>query len=265
MRQLEMAGPDGTTQGARIRWIDVPASVGVPDAPVRIFLHGLGSSSTHDFPELALHPALAAAGRRSLLIDLLGFGYSDRPTSFGYALEEHADAVAAVLDAEMIDGSEVIGHSMGGSVALALAARRPDLVGSLVLAEANLQAGGGTWSRRIAAWREEEFLDRGIAEYTAAEAEPGYLATLRAADARALYRSAVGLVRGTEPRLQAMLSAFDGPKAFLVGQRSRPCDEEEDARAAGARIWTIPDAGHVMTVDNPDGFARAIAEAGTCV
>lgn len=226
-----------------------------------MFLHGLGSSSTHDFPEIATHPALAATDHRSLLVDLLGFGYSDRPTDFTYSLEAHAATVAAVLDAEGVTGAEIVGHSMGGSVALALAASRPGLVGSLTLAEANLRAGGGEWSGKIAEWREEEFLSRGYGEFAAAETDPGYLTTLRLAAPYALHRSAVGLVHGTSPQLAAVLAAFEGPKAFLVGELSRPYGEEEDAVGAGAQVLTVPRSGHVMPLDNPAGLAEALAEA----
>lgn len=250
MRQLRLTD-------AWIRWADIPGSTD----SVRVFLHGLGAASTFDYSEIAVHPALRTTGHRSLLIDLFGFGYSDRPRDFGYTLTEHADAVAAVLDAEHVRGAELVGHSMGGAVALVLAARRPELVGSLTLAEANLRTGGGAWSRRIAEWEEDAFVARGLATFTSAEDDPAYLTTLRAAAPHALYRSAVSLVRATTAELGGFLAEFPGRKAFLVGADSRPYDEEADALAAGARILTVPDAGHPMPTQNPAGYARAVAEA----
>ncbi|MDF4251351.1 alpha/beta hydrolase [Streptomyces sp. WMMB303] len=255
MRQQAVVGRAGAE--AYLRWAELPGE----GEGVRVFLHGLGASATFDCSEAAAHPALRATGHRSLLVDLLGFGWSDRPADFGYTLEEHADTVAAVLDADGIRGAELVGHSMGGAVALALAARRPELVGALVLAEANLRPGGGAWSRKIVAWPEEEFATRGMAEFTAGESDPGYLATLRAADPLAVHRSAVGLVRGISPGLGQVFVEYDGPKAFLVGELSRPYPEEGDAVEAGAHILTVPAAGHPMPVENPDGFARAVAEA----
>ncbi|MBQ1160618.1 alpha/beta fold hydrolase [Streptomyces smyrnaeus] len=254
MRQLAVIGAD-----SYIRWADLPGT----GHRVRVFLHGLGASSTFDYAEIALHPALRATGHRSLLVDLLGFGYSDRPREFGYTLEEHADAVAAVLDAEGVRGAEIVGHSMGGTVALALAGRRPELVGALTLAEANLRPGGGAWSSKIAAWPEDEFLAQGMAAFTADESDPGYLATLRACAPHALHRSATGLVRGTATAPGQLFTAYDGPKAYLIGELSRPYEEEDDAVAAGARILTVPSAGHTMPGENPDGFARAVAEASS--
>ncbi|MFC5290132.1 alpha/beta fold hydrolase [Actinokineospora guangxiensis] len=256
MRQLELDLRGAA--GSHIRWMEV---AGPPGAPVQVFLHGLGASSSHDFPEIAQHPSLAALGRRSLLVDLLGFGYSDRPADFGYSLEEHARAVAAVLDAERVAAADVVGHSLGGSIGLALAALRPDLVRGLVLGEANLRRGRGQLSRWVADWSEEDFLARGMAEYAALTPWPEYAASRRLADPVALHRSAKGLVHGTDRDLATVLAGHPGPKAFLVGERSRPCEEEPDARAAGARVLTVPDSGHLMLFDNPAGFAERVAES----
>lgn len=259
MRQLQLDLPG--SGGAFIRWLEIGKGPGSDESPVRVFLHGLGASSTYQFPEIAQHPDLSVENRRNLLVDLLGFGYSDRPHTFGYSLEEHAAAVAAVLDAERIEQAEIIGHSLGGSIALALTALRPELVGRLVIGEANLFAGRGQLSRRIADWSEAEFLAHGMKEYATLTASPEYTATLRTADPVAVHRSARGLLRGTDPELVEVLAAYQRPKAFLVGELSRPYEEEQDARAAGARVLTVPRSGHIMPLDNPDGFARAVARA----
>lgn len=67
-----------------------------------------------------------------ICVDLLGQGETD---SIGYvhSMEEHAKAVKAVLDAEGIENYMVIGHSMGGYVALALAELYPETIDRLVL------------------------------------------------------------------------------------------------------------------------------------
>src|SRR5688500_3010206 len=60
------------TDQATIRYHDLPGG-GTP----LLFIHGLGSASSLEFPRIARDPALA--GRRTVLIDLLGSGFSDRP------------------------------------------------------------------------------------------------------------------------------------------------------------------------------------------
>jgi pimeloyl-ACP methyl ester carboxylesterase len=120
-------------KGSRIRWTETPGT-----EPARVYVHGLGSLSAVYHAHIAARPELA--GRRSLFVDLPGHGISDRTEDFGYTLDDHADALAAALDAAGLTGAELIAHSMGGAVAVMLAHRRPDLVSRLVLTEANLDA-----------------------------------------------------------------------------------------------------------------------------
>ena len=75
---------------AHLRFHDLPGA----GAPI-VFLHGLGCACSCDCPRIAAEPALA--GRRSLLLDLLGFGLSDRLSSFGYTVEEHAQPVCDLV------------------------------------------------------------------------------------------------------------------------------------------------------------------------
>src|SRR4030042_6517448 len=108
---------------------------------------------------MAARPPLS--GHRRLLVDLLGFGYSDRPAGFSYSLEGHAQSAAAALDVAGVGGCWVIGHSMGGTVGIVLADIRPDLVSALVVAEGNLDPGVGGVSVEIAAMPEDEYVATG--------------------------------------------------------------------------------------------------------
>ncbi len=102
----------------------------------------------------------STSSARNLFVDLPGHGISDRPEDFGYTLEEHTDALAAALDTAGVRGAELIAHGMGGSVAIVLGHRRPDLVSRLVLTEANLDWANSAmsspertpWRRRAYAW-----------------------------------------------------------------------------------------------------------------
>lgn len=253
MRQTEF-GP----AGAYIRWTEAAG-----EGPARVHVHGLGAASGPYTAHISAHPALA--GRRTLFVDLPGFGISDRPADFGYSLEEHADALAAVLDAAGVRGAEVVGHSMGGAVAIVLAHRRPESVSRLVLAEANLDPAPPVTappvtvgSSGIAGYSEEEFVHGG--GYAAVLERIGWLwrATMRLADPVALHRSASGLVRGTRPTMRAMLEGMDIPRTFLVGELSDDVVDRDGLRAAGVRVVTVPDAGHCLMFDNPEAYAEAI-------
>lgn len=239
--------------GSRIRWTEVPG-----EEPARVYLHGLGAMSAAYHAHVAARPELS--GRRSLFVDLPGHGISDRPADFGYTLDDHAGAVATVLDHAGVAGAELVAHSMGGAVALVLAHRRPDLVSRLVLTEANLDpfpaptAGSST----IAAYDEEEFVAGGFAR-TLDRVGPEWAATMRLTDPRALYRTAAGLRQGSEPMMRTILEEAEVDRVYLQGERSGELPGREQLEATGVRVVTVPDAGHNIMFDNPDAFAAAVA------
>ena len=63
-------------------------------------------------------------GRRILMIDYVGSGFSGHSESFGFSLDEHASSIAAVLDAACIEPVHLLGYSMGGAVAVSVALLR---------------------------------------------------------------------------------------------------------------------------------------------
>jgi pimeloyl-ACP methyl ester carboxylesterase len=248
-----------TPEGDRIRWVELPGQ-----EPSRVYLHGLGATSPAYFAEVAVHPLLA--GRRSLLIDLLGHGLSDRPTSFDYTLESHADALAHALTSASITGAELVAHSMGGSVAIVLASRHPRLVSRLVLVDANLdplppQPGSGG-SSDIAAYSEQAFLAGGWEEIRD-RVGAHWWATMRLAGREALHRSAVSLVRGTVPTMRELLLDLKIPRTYLLPQADGPLPGADALAGAGVAVVAIPDCGHNIMLDNPQAFARAAAVALT--
>lgn len=74
---------------------------------------------------------LLARQHRVVAIDLLGHGGSEKPTS-GYSVENQAELVARALGRLGVSDAEVVGHSLGGPVAFALAERSPQLVNRIV-------------------------------------------------------------------------------------------------------------------------------------
>ncbi len=74
-----------------------------------------------------------ATRRQVVVLDPRGGGKSDKPAG-PYSIEQMADDVAGMLLAIGIHKADVLGYSMGGKIALQLAATRPELVDHLVLA-----------------------------------------------------------------------------------------------------------------------------------
>lgn len=255
MRSRLLPGGD-----AVIRYHDLPGA-----EPAVVLLHGLGAAGSSDLIGAACRSPLDR--HRRLVLDLLGFGYSDRPQAGAYRLEDHAGAVAAVLDGAGLDSCGVLGHSMGGTVAIVLASLRRDLVSALVVAEGNLDPGVGSGSARIASWTEEEYLARGHAamlediDAAARSGDPGwsaYAAAFRLADPRAVHRSAVGLLAPINPTARERLYRFSGPKAYVFGERSLPDPDQERLASAGVEVLVVPGAGHAMAVEAPEDFARVV-------
>ena len=99
-----------------------------PQSANLVFLHYFGGSSrawTGVINQLADE-------HRSVAPDLRGFGNSDAPDA-GYETGEMADDVIALIESLSLERYVLVGHSMGGKIALAVAARRPAGLRSLVL------------------------------------------------------------------------------------------------------------------------------------
>jgi pimeloyl-ACP methyl ester carboxylesterase len=238
-----------------MRWVELDG----PD-PARVYLHGLGASSGPYFTQVAGSSRLTR--RRSLLVDFFGFGLSDRPESFRYSLTDHADSIAALLQSLGLQGACVVGHSMGGSVAIVLAHRHPDLVRSVVAVEADLDARlpapGHMDSRGIAHFSERDFVSFGYQQFLSA-VDDVWAATMRLADPVGLHRSAVELVQGTSPSVREMLRERAIPKIYIEGGDSEPVSGMADLIGAGVDRVVIPGAGHNVTLDQPDALARVLA------
>jgi len=114
--------------GRSVRVIDEGAG------PPVVLIHGLGGQA-ENFAALTPH----LAGFRRLSIDRAGAGRSAAAPPGAEALPAQAARIAAVMEAAATGPAVVVGHSLGGAVALQLAADRPDLVRGLVLCGALTQ------------------------------------------------------------------------------------------------------------------------------
>jgi pimeloyl-ACP methyl ester carboxylesterase len=111
--------------GARLHYVEIGSGLSV------VFLHGNATL----FQDFTLSEAFATAAKRSRAIafDRPGFGYSTRPTGRTSTPTKQADLIAEALRRLDCGPAEVVGHSWGTLVEVALAERHPALVRSLVL------------------------------------------------------------------------------------------------------------------------------------
>jgi pimeloyl-ACP methyl ester carboxylesterase len=227
-----------------------------------------------------LLPALPAS-RRVVAVDLPGLGASD-PMPGPLTIEAVADRLAAALDGLHIERTDLFGMHTGNKVAAALAARRPDRVGRLVLAgqshslhidpAARNAALGPSLARyraeagdtgdmddtRLRAWLGAKLaLDQ---TWWAGEAPSGRSDAIRSAEAKAIdflhgWRSAVPIYHAVFAfDLAAAAEAIEAETMVLELQSP----EEADQHGTGEHLATLIRRGHhkVLPVDHLAAMER---------
>ena len=246
----------------------------VGDAGARVaFLHGLfGQGRNFATIAKALLPEF-----RSLLVDLPNHGRSAWTAEFGYELM--ADVVADRLREGFATGGPVhiVGHSMGGKVAMVLALRHPDLVDRLVVVDISPVGRGdqgefehllgslaaldlSTLSRRSEA---DERLSGSIDD----ERVRGFLLqNLRSGTSGFHWQANLDLLRRELPEIggfpEDLVGELDRPVLWVAGERSpyvRP-EHEAGMRRLFPRTTqvTIKGAGHWVHSERPDVFVSAL-------
>jgi pimeloyl-ACP methyl ester carboxylesterase len=230
------------TDRAFLRYIEIPG-----DDPPLLWLHGWQCSSTGELMPAAVQAPLR--GRRSLVIDFLGHGYSDKPLEFGYGVEDHARTVVALIDALNLGECGLIGHSMGGEIAVLVAAARPAVVSLLVMAEGNL---GPEGDDRFDGQSERQFVEHGFPDLLGSQekdatARPdglraAHVGITRLVEPRAIYREAVSMEAEINPTVRSVLGGLDIPRWYLVGGLSDPEPGiEEEMGRVGVGWKVVPE------------------------
>ena len=98
--------------GLRLHYLDEGAG------PVVLWLHGSGPGASGFSNFKGNYPQLVAAGYRNIVLDLPGFGRSDKPEDVQYNLDFFVDCVAAFLESVGVRRCTLLGNSLGGAIAL---------------------------------------------------------------------------------------------------------------------------------------------------
>jgi pyruvate dehydrogenase E2 component (dihydrolipoamide acetyltransferase) len=241
--------------------------------PTLVFLHGLGgslSSWTNLMPAFADRYRVAA-------IDLPGHGASDKadPATTDYSLAGLASAVGEAIATANLAPTVLVGHSLGGAVALQLALDRPKLVRGLVLIDS---AGIGPEINpelldRIEAEPSRDevrqllelffedrklVLDRGIDEMYRGRTSPGADAALKSVAAAAFNRD------GQLINLRSRLAELTTPVHLIWGEHDRvlPLHHAWSASSFLPYAWidVIDGVGHVPQVEAPAATTEAIEQ-----
>ncbi|HEY2172346.1 MAG TPA: alpha/beta hydrolase [Mycobacteriales bacterium] len=265
-----------------------PTAAGAEPA---LYVHGLGGSSTN-WTDLA---ALLADRVDGEALDLPGFGGSDPAPGGDYALSRHAATVSRLIESRDRGPVHLLGNSLGGAVAVLVAADRPDLVRTLTLvspAMPDLRPRRGPTLllgsfvvpgvRRLAEWRiagvgPEERVRTVI---DVCFADPSIVPPARLAETVEEVRSRnelpwrmdafAGTLRGLIYRylargdrsLWAQAARIRVPTLVVWGAEDRlvdPALAERTAREIGdARLLVLPGVGHTAQLEAPETVARAV-------
>ena len=101
--------------------------------PTLLLVHGYTAST---FVWKSVAPELADAGFHVVAVDLVGFGYSDKPKWFDYKIQSQARMIERFMNRLGIGTATVVGNSYGGAVSLTVALDYPERVEKLVLVDA---------------------------------------------------------------------------------------------------------------------------------
>jgi pimeloyl-ACP methyl ester carboxylesterase len=254
-------------------------------------IHGLAGSSRNwtDLMDL-LRPDLAAEA-----LDLPGFGDSPPRPDGRYSIAAYTQTVAALIEHRNRGPVHLIANSLGGAVAVRLAATRPDLITTLTLISPALpdrrpQRGGLQYAllsvprvgprllrkyetlppqARVADVITTCFSDPALfaPERFAAEvaelARRDTLAHATAALAGSIRALAAETIRNTAWRDASRVKA---PTLVIYGGHDRVVDPRQAGRAAhafkGARIVVLPRTGHLAHMEHPAQVAAEMARAG---
>ncbi len=248
-----------------------------------LLVHGVGAFAENWGPVLT---GLAAAGFRAIAPDLPGHGKSERARGVRYFDPKHPYYVrflGDVLDARGVRRADVVGHSLGGGIAGVMALAAPDRVRRLVLVAPGGLGNDLARTLRLSALPLASLFARFVSDddvraYTRScfhdpRRCPRWLEDLAIRYARAgagaefaRVMGQIATVRGLRDDLvTAWLGRLDelrGPTLVVWGREDTvlPLVAAEPVlrRMEGARVVVIPDAGHLVMLEQQEEFMRVL-------
>lgn len=249
----------------------------VGDGPPVVLLHGFACGK-----RMWLHQIRALKRRfRVIAYDQRGHGLSDAPPAAQcYSANLLGRDLVGVLDALKIERAALVGFSLGGGPALALAATKPDRVSRLVLADVGAGADEPIKLEAIAR-RWGDLIGRGDIDELVCDMLRSELFKVYARRNRRRRNHMAALIRATPLdglrftlsqvlakrkslfRLTGLLKSIQVPTLVAVGQLDYMCSKAARLMAHSipdATLKIISDSGHMAPLEQPAAFNTALLE-----
>jgi 3-oxoadipate enol-lactonase len=236
--------------------------------PCIIFSHSLATNLSM-WKEQAV---LLSRNFRVVRYDTRGHGSSDVPSG-PYHMRDLVNDVVGLMDALLIEKAHFVGLSLGGSTAIGLAIDHPERILSIAVCDARADAPASfraAWDERIQIARDqgmpalvEPTLQRWFtpASYIA---KPAVIAKVRAMIGSTPPEGFIACAQALQSLDYATkLEAIRVSVLLLAGAEDSvfpALNREMFARIPGARIVSIPGAGHLSSLDQPDAFSAALLD-----
>ncbi len=209
-------------------------------------------------------------GTQLLAPDLPGFGDEPAPAAFDYSVDSYADWVADCINEQQLTDYVLVGHSMGGKVALALAARQPTGLRGLVLLSPSPPSPEPISDRdratSLAAYGKLEEAEKTLANITDRPLRPEVCAQIVADNLRTTQAAwAAWLKRGSKEDITSRMPTIAVPCQLLVGEADMAISPEAQRRQtlpllpSGTPFTVVPGAGHLLPYEAPEAVWQAMA------
>ena len=232
-------------------------------------LHGISSGAA------SWHKQMALPGYRVLAWDMPGYGESPMLATARADAGAYADALARMLDRAGVQKTVLVGHSLGALVAAAFAARYPQRVRYLVLADVAQGYGQAEAAQREKIWQgRQQQMALGGEAMAEGRAAKRLRAGAREADV-ATVAAGMRRLRSEGYLAAAWMLAHDDIHRWLAGYRGRFavwCGEQDAitqpelvqgvALRYGMPYLAIPQAGHASYLDNATFFNQQLLRIG---
>lgn len=235
-----------------------------------LLIHGLAGSLDYFEPRERITAATIHTP------DLLGYGVLRGASVDRLTLQGQAEHVACHLETRCQTPAWLLGHSMGGAVAMLVADQRPEDVAGIINVEGNFTLKDAFWASKImvkspSEWADEyRRMERDVSATVAAwhivssPQRTEWLASILAHQpARTIYAMSKAIITetGDAGYIEVVRRVVERgmPIHLIAGERSaRAWDVPEFVRGAARSYAEIADAGHLIMLEQPDAFCRQV-------